>query len=201
MWEHVEGACPPITTTLLLQPYRRGHPSPSILHWCLVQLCCGRRARVHEMSSSVVKVGTWGGDGGSPCDITVAPQRLESVTIRWGKVIDWIAFSYRDSDGKTHTAGPWGGNGRGEGTETITFGPSEYVTEVAWSVGPFKLKNVERCITSIKLVTNVGTYGPFGHAVDSTHHSLPVLGNGSVVGMFARAGDYLDAIGFYVLPC
>lgn len=71
-------------------------------------------------SSSVVKVGTWGGDGGSPCDIMVAPQRLESVTIRWGKVIDWIAFSYRDSDGKTHTAGPWGGNGRGEGTETVS---------------------------------------------------------------------------------
>ncbi|CAN6289193.1 unnamed protein product [Urochloa humidicola] len=150
--------------------------------------------------SPLVKVGTWGGDCGSPCDITVAPQRLESVTIRWGKVIDWIAFSYRDRDGKTHTAGPWGGNGKGEGTETITLGPSEYVTEVDWSVGPFAFKNVERCITSMKLVTNLGTYGPFGHAVDSTHHSLPVLNNGSVVGMFARAGDFLDAIGFYVLP-
>jgi hypothetical protein len=30
---------------------------------------------------------------------------------------------------------------------------------------------------------------------------LPVLNNGSIVGMFARAGDFLDAIGFYVLPC
>ncbi|CAN6306340.1 unnamed protein product [Urochloa humidicola] len=153
------------------------------------------------MSCSVVKLGTWGGDCGSPYDITVAPQRLESVTIRWGKVIDWIAFTYRDHDGNTLTAGPWGGDGKGEGTETITLAPSEYVTEVAWSVGPFAFKNVERCITSIKLVTNLGTtYGPFGHAVDSTHHRLPVLNNGSVVGMFARAGDFLDAIGFYVLP-
>lgn len=67
-------------------------------------------------------------------------------------------------------------------------------------MGPFKLKNVERCITSVKLVTNLGVYGPFGHAVDSTHHSLPVLNNASIVGMFARAGDFLDAIGFYVLP-
>ncbi|XP_066381124.1 protein GOS9-like [Miscanthus floridulus] len=149
--------------------------------------------------SSVVKLGTWGGDGGSACDLTVAPQRLESITIRWGKVIDWIAFSYRDRSGKLHTAGPWGGNGKGEGTETITLEPSEYVTGVAWSVGPFTFKNVECCITSIKVVTNLRSYGPFGHGVDSTHHNLPVL-NGSVVGIFARAGDFLDAIGFYILP-
>lgn len=148
---------------------------------------------------SAVKIGTWGGDGGSPCDITVAPRRLESITIRWGKVLDWIAFSYRDQSGELHTAGPWGGNGKGEGTETITLEASEYVTGVAWSVGPFKFKNVERCITSFKVVTNLRSYGPFGHGVDSTHHSLPVL-DGSVVGMFARAGDFLDAIGFYVLP-
>ncbi|XP_062213392.1 protein GOS9-like [Phragmites australis] len=151
--------------------------------------------------SSVVKLGTWGGDGGSACDITVAPQRLESITIRWGKVLDSIAFTYRDREGQLHTAGPWGGNG-GEKADpdTITLGPSEYVTEVAWSVGPFKLKNVDRCISSIKFVTNHATYGPFGYGVDSTHHSMPVLNNGSIVGMFARAGDYLDAIGFYVLP-
>ncbi|CAD6258323.1 unnamed protein product [Miscanthus lutarioriparius] len=137
------------------------------------------------------------------------PQRLrhhggaaaagEHITIRWGKVIDWISFSYRDRSGKMHTAGPWGGNGKGEGTETITLEASEYVTGVAWSVGPFTLKNVERCITSIKVVSNLRSYGPFGHGVDSTHHNLPVL-NGSVVGMFSRAGDLLDAIGFYILP-
>jgi len=68
----------------------------------------------------VVKLGTWGGDGGSACDLTVAPQRLESITISWGKVIDWISFSYRDRSGKLHTAGPWGGNGKGEGTETVS---------------------------------------------------------------------------------
>ena len=81
----------------------------------------------------------------------------------------------------------------------ITLEPSEYVTGVAWSVGPFTFKNVECCITSIKVVTNLRSYGPFGHGVDSTHHNLPVL-NGRVVSMFARAGDFLDAIGFYILP-
>ena len=81
----------------------------------------------------------------------------------------------------------------------ITLEASEYVTGVAWSVGPFTFKNVECCITSIKVVSNLRSYGPFGHGVDSTHHNLPVL-NGSVVGVFARAGDFLDAIGFYILP-
>ena len=81
----------------------------------------------------------------------------------------------------------------------ITLKASEYVTGAAWSVGPFTFKNVECCITSIKVVTNLRSYGPFGHGVDSTHHNLPVL-NGSVVGVFARAGDFLDAIGFYILP-
>ncbi|GJN31716.1 hypothetical protein PR202_gb20146 [Eleusine coracana subsp. coracana] len=153
------------------------------------------------MQSSVVKLGTWGGNGGVNHDITVAPQRLESITIRWGKIIDSISFTYRDRDKQLHTAGPWGGTG-GEKDEPdkIILGPSEYITEVAWSVGPFKHKEVESCITSLKFVTNQATYGPFGYGVDSTHYSLPVLNNGSVVGMFARAGDYLDAIGFYVRP-
>lgn len=61
--------------------------------------------------SPVVKLGTWGGDGGVAHDITVAPQRLESITIRWGKVLDSVAFTYRDKDDQLHTAGPWGGAG------------------------------------------------------------------------------------------
>ncbi|KAL6650096.1 hypothetical protein ACP70R_014320 [Stipagrostis hirtigluma subsp. patula] len=74
------------------------------------------------------------------------------------------------------------------------------VTEVAWSVGPTKLEGVGHCVISLKFVTNHATYGPLGKGLDSTHYTMPVLNNGSVVGMFARAGDYLEAIGFYVLP-
>ncbi|KAM3295187.1 hypothetical protein ACQJBY_037826 [Aegilops geniculata] len=82
----------------------------------------------------------------------------------------------------------------------ITMGPIEYVTQVAWSVGPFQFKEIEDCVTSIKFVTNQGaTYGPFGRG-DGAHHSLPVLDGGSLVGMFCRAEDYLHAIGFYVRP-
>jgi len=103
------------------------------------------------MTSSVVKVGTWGAAGGSTHDITVAPQRLESITIRSGKIIDCISFSYRDREKQQHTAGPWGGKG-GTDENTITLEPAEYITEVGWSVGSFELEKVESCITSLKVV-------------------------------------------------
>ncbi|XP_062211490.1 horcolin-like isoform X2 [Phragmites australis] len=147
--------------------------------------------------SSLVKVGTWGGDAGIPLDITVAPQRLESIKLRWGKVIDWIAFSYRDREKQLHTAGPWGGNGKGEGDEEIILDASEYVTEIAGTVGP--IGDFTHTISSLKFVTNRANYGPFGRGA-GTPFNVPVLNNGSIVGMFARAGDFLDAIGFYILP-
>ena len=150
------------------------------------------------MQAGLVKIGTWGaGDHGSAYDITVAPRRLESISVRHGMIVDCISFSYRDRDGKLHTAGPWGGTG-GLKEETITLGPDEFVTEVAGAIGPFG-ELITHAVAWLKFVTNRGTYGPFGHG-DGTPFNVPVLNNGSIVGMFARADQYLDAIGFYVLP-
>jgi hypothetical protein len=60
----------------------------------------------------VTKIGTWGGSGGNPMDITEAPKRLESITVRSGPgVVAAIAFSYVDHAGQKHAAGPWGGSG------------------------------------------------------------------------------------------
>ncbi|XBH82235.1 hypothetical protein VPH35_070929 [Triticum aestivum] len=155
-----------------------------------------------QSPSPVVKLGAWGSDAGAAHDIDVraaAPHRLESIVVRRGKVIDSVAFTYTDEGGQLHTAGPWGGTG-GVEEDTITLGPTEYVTQVAWSVGPFEFKEIDDCVTSLKFVTNQGaTYGPFGRG-DGAHHSLPVLDGGSLVGMFCRAGDFLHAIGFYVRP-
>ncbi|TVU46646.1 hypothetical protein EJB05_06195, partial [Eragrostis curvula] len=148
----------------------------------------------HAVGSSVAKLGTWGGDGGSNHDITVAPRRLESITTHSGDVVDSIAFAYRDRDKILQTAGPWGGKGGNE--KTISLGPSEFVTEVVGTVGQ---KGKLHVVTSLKFVTNRDAYGPFGKA-EGTAFSVPVLNNGSIVGFFARAGDYLDAVGFYILP-
>ncbi|KAF0921392.1 hypothetical protein E2562_006962 [Oryza meyeriana var. granulata] len=146
---------------------------------------------------SLVKLGPWGGNhGGSEHDVTVAPQRLEGVSLRRGKVIDCISFTYLDKDKNLHTVGPWGGHG-GVATETITFGPSEYVKEVHGSVG--SIGDYTHVVTSLKFVTNHRTIGPFGDGA-GTPFGVPVLNNGSVVGFFARAGLYLEAVGVYVCP-
>ncbi|XP_015690546.1 protein GOS9-like [Oryza brachyantha] len=147
--------------------------------------------------SSLVKLGAWGGNhGGSEHDLTVAPQRLEGFSVRYGKVIDCISFSYLDKDKALHSVGPWGGAG-GVSTETITFGPSEYVKEVHGSLGP--IGDFTDVVTSLKFVTNHRTIGPFGHGT-GTPFVIPVLNNASIVGFFARAGLYLESIGIYVHP-
>lgn len=65
----------------------------------------------------------------------VPPCRLKSVTIGSDMVVDSIAFSYSDCNGQQHTAGPWGGY-RGS-NYTIHFGPTEFLTKVSGTIGPF----------------------------------------------------------------
>ncbi|BAF29458.2 Os12g0228700 [Oryza sativa Japonica Group] len=103
------------------------------------------------------KVGPWGGNGGTPQDITETPKRLESITIRSGEVVDSISFSYFDQAGQKRVAGPWGGPGGN--LNTIELSSSEFLKEVSGTFGTYYGSNV---ITFIKFVTNVKTYGPFG---------------------------------------
>ncbi|XP_052139285.1 mannose/glucose-specific lectin-like [Oryza glaberrima] len=140
------------------------------------------------------KVGPWGGNGGTPQDITETPKRLESITIRSGEVVDSISFSYFDQAGQKRVAGPWGGPGGNP--NTIELASSEFLKEVSGTFGTYYGSNV---ITSIKFVTNVKTYGPFGKQ-NGTPFNIPVQNNSSVVGFFGRGGKYLDAVGVYVHP-
>jgi hypothetical protein len=64
---------------------------------------------------------------------------------------------------------------------------------------------VVNVINSIKLVTNVKTYGPFGQDNGTpfsvpVQGNIPVQGNNGVSGFFGRSGKFLDAIGVYVHP-
>uniref|UniRef100_A0A0E0JIA7 Jacalin-type lectin domain-containing protein n=1 Tax=Oryza punctata TaxID=4537 RepID=A0A0E0JIA7_ORYPU len=68
---------------------------------------------------ALVKIGQWGGNGGSAQDISVAPCKLTSVTIRSGQAIDAITFSYVGMDGLEHVVGPWGGPGGSPTTSKI----------------------------------------------------------------------------------
>ncbi|CAN6213663.1 unnamed protein product [Urochloa humidicola] len=146
----------------------------------------------------VIKMGPWGGNGGSPQDITDASaiKHLESVTIRSGPVVDSIQFSYVDYAGQTHSAGPWGNSG-GEQVHTIQFAESEFITQLSGTIGPYGRVTT---ITSIKFVTNLNTtYGPWGQE-NGTPFTVPVQPNGAIVGFFAYGGAYLIAIGVYVRP-
>ncbi|EAY99840.1 hypothetical protein OsI_21834 [Oryza sativa Indica Group] len=137
------------------------------------------------MSTKLVKIGPWGGNGGGSVDISVPPNSLKNVTIRSGAAIDAIAFTYVGTDGNEHLAGPWGGGG-GNPT-TITLGSQEFVKGIS---GTFT--NV---VTNLQIVTNVTTYN-FGQG-GGTAFSLP-LQSGSVVGFFGRSGTLVDSIGVYV---
>lgn len=58
-----------------------------------------------------IKIGLWGGEGGTEFDLTEPPKRLESMTIRAGDSVDSIGFSYIDETGEEHSEGPFGGTG------------------------------------------------------------------------------------------
>uniref|UniRef100_A0ACD5X342 Uncharacterized protein n=1 Tax=Avena sativa TaxID=4498 RepID=A0ACD5X342_AVESA len=145
----------------------------------------------------VTMIGPWGGKSGDILDVPAMPRRLESVTICHDTYVESLAFSFIDQAGKKHTAGPWGAK-YGQHKETIEFAPSEFVTQVYGTMryGENTEKNV---IASLKIVTNVKTYGPFG-IPNTTTFNVPVYGDDSIVGFFARAGSYVEALGVYVSP-
>lgn len=71
--------------------------------------------------------------------------------------------------------------------------------EVSGTVGDYEGETI---VTSIKLVTNVKTYGPFGlnMAIDPSPFIVPVPGGSTITGFYARSGKHLNAIGVYVAP-
>lgn len=80
----------------------------------------------------------------------------------------------------------------------IELGPSEFVTAVYGTVGPFG--NYSSVITSLRFVTNAGKYGPFGQGI-GTHFQAPMhKGSSSIVGFFGRSSSCVESIGFYVVP-
>nr|CDM83580.1 unnamed protein product [Triticum aestivum] len=131
----------------------------------------------------------------------VEPVCLNSITIRSGKTLLAIAFSYSDKHGKPHHAGPWGANGGqliGSSFHTILLGPSEHLIQISGTVD-MNIEHSTDVITSITFTTNMSVYGPFG-----TREGLPfrskLVSNGSIVGFFVRAMCLIDAIGIYVKP-
>ncbi|CAO2162425.1 unnamed protein product [Urochloa humidicola] len=145
-----------------------------------------------ETSLPAIKIGPCGGSGGSPQDITSEPERLQSITILSGDVIDSIGFSYLDLAGHSRSAGPWGGSGGHP--HVIQIAANDFVTEVSGTVTIYKNKTV---VSALKIVTNLNSYGPYGNWTGAPF-TLQAQQGSAIVGMFARSAELLDAIGVYV---
>uniref|UniRef100_A0ACD5WE33 Uncharacterized protein n=1 Tax=Avena sativa TaxID=4498 RepID=A0ACD5WE33_AVESA len=150
-----------------------------------------------EKQDLITKVGPWGGDLGYMHyhDVDVVPRRLISVVICCGNMIDSLAFTYSGSDGQQHTAGPWGRSCmyRMGDFHTIMLGRLEIVKEVIGTVD-------QDALTSLSFVTNIGTYGPFGDGRGMPFRTPTQDNDSIIVGFFAMAAQYINAVGFYLAP-
>ncbi|CAL9135652.1 unnamed protein product [Musa textilis] len=144
----------------------------------------------HSTMNGAIKVGAWGGNGGSAFDMGPA-HRIISVTIFSGDVVDAVdvTFNYY---GKTETR-HFGGSGGN---------PHKIVLEEDESLvgmeGEFASYHGVVVVGKLGFTTNKNAYGPFGNT-GGTPFSLPIAA-GKISGFFGRDGQFLDAIGVYLEP-
>ncbi|CAL9778607.1 unnamed protein product [Musa acuminata subsp. burmannicoides] len=144
----------------------------------------------HLLMAGAIKVGTWGGNGGSEWDMGPA-YRIDSIKINAGDIIDAIEITFTRY-GLTETQ-HYGGTG-GEPHE-IAFEDGEYIMSMEGHVVDYYGLTI---IGKLTLTTNRRTFGPFG-AYERTPFSIPVA-EGKIAGFFGRAGSFIDAIGVYLIP-
>ncbi|XP_065018829.1 protein GOS9-like [Musa acuminata AAA Group] len=137
-----------------------------------------------------IKVGAWGGNGGSAWDMGAA-YRITNIKIRAGDAIDAIVITFTRY-GLIETK-HFGGSG---GTlYEIPLQEDEYLVGVEGSVDTLGRITLVRNLT---LRTNKKSYGPFGTS-GGKPFSVPVA-SGKIIGFFGRAGTMIDAIGVYLAP-
>ncbi|XP_065023700.1 horcolin-like [Musa acuminata AAA Group] len=143
------------------------------------------------MAEAVIKVGTWGANGGSHWDMGPA-DHIKSIKICAKGVVDSIAFMY--VVGETAEDTPRYG-GPGGAPNLIKFFDEEYLTAISGYIGEY---GGTPCISQLTFTTNMGTYGPYGDG-GGTPFNLPVE-EGKIARFYGRAGTYLKAIGVYLKP-
>ncbi|XP_073107280.1 protein GOS9-like [Elaeis guineensis] len=155
-----------------------------------------------------VVVGPWGGSGGTAWSFDNA-LTITKIKISVGDVVDSITFQY--TDGETTRWSPRFGGAGGNPKEllcqlinlrasvidihavNIDLGTNNNLKTISGYYGNYHGIIVIRSLT---FETTTGTYGPYGQE-EGTAFSLP-LKAGKVVGFFGHAGQWLDALGFYL---
>uniref|UniRef100_A0A453DHE2 Jacalin-type lectin domain-containing protein n=1 Tax=Aegilops tauschii subsp. strangulata TaxID=200361 RepID=A0A453DHE2_AEGTS len=120
------------------------HPTFHVSRHFTEDMRCDQEEEIPELETmrvedaGLARIGPCGEGGGRACDIKVVPQRLESVTIYSGSLVESLVFSYRDHDGKRHTAGPWGSH-PGENNDVVSI----------LSLQRFSRKSLERWVLTV----------------------------------------------------
>ncbi|CAL9108503.1 unnamed protein product [Musa acuminata var. zebrina] len=137
-----------------------------------------------------IKVGPWGGNGGSEWDMGAA-DRIIKIDIFASEVIAGILITFtRNGQKETKLFGSILGD-----PHPISLQEDEYLVGVEGSVDTMSEITLVRNLT---LRTNKESYGPFGSS-GGKPFSIPVA-SGKIVGFFGRAGAMIDAIGLYLAP-
>ncbi|CAL9087199.1 unnamed protein product [Musa textilis] len=147
----------------------------------------------HARKPSVVYTcGPCGGAGGGERDMGADPgTRILKVMVRHGLAVDAIRIMYR-RDGRDEWTDWWGGRGGQLAEIVLDDERDEYL---AWISGRYGICGGYLVIKSLTFASNKRTYGPFG-VEDGAPFKLDGGGQ-RIVGFFARAGQFLDAIGVY----
>ncbi|CAL4954869.1 unnamed protein product [Urochloa decumbens] len=151
-------------------------------------------------SSKVIKVGPWGGHGGSPWDD--GPHRgVRSITVTYARFLESMRVEYVDRSGRPVLAEKHGGGTRHSLSAKVELEyPYEFVTGVS---GCYRAAHggSPPVVRSLTFATSRGAvHGPFGDAgadADAVPFAYPMEG-GVVVGFAGRSGWHLDALGLYV---
>ncbi|KAJ3687900.1 hypothetical protein LUZ61_017064 [Rhynchospora tenuis] len=139
-----------------------------------------------------VKLGPLGGSGGDVRDMDPSViSRIVKIGIRHGGAIDGIVVHY-ERNGHEESTDLWGSEG-GELTE-ISFEANEYIIDVRGHVGTY---NDYTILKSLRLQTNLRTYGPYGAEEGQYSFDFSVQG-GQIIGFHGRSGQFIDAMGVYV---
>ncbi|CAL9044240.1 jacalin-related lectin 19-like [Musa acuminata AAA Group] len=146
-------------------------------------------------SSKTLKVGPWGGHGGSTWDDGINTG-VREITLVYDQCIDSIRVEY-DKNGKPFLAEKHGGNGGSTTTKIKLEHPEEYLTTISGHYCPMAYGG-SPVIRSLTFKSNQRTFGPFG-VQDGIPFTLPMEG-GMIVGFSGRCGWYLDAIGWCISP-
>ncbi|KAK2985353.1 hypothetical protein RJ640_002637 [Escallonia rubra] len=149
-------------------------------------------------------VGPWGGEGGGEWNYEPSGA-ITKIVIGHGVVIDSIIFIGKNDDGLVEYSPKFGGNG-GSTTQIDFDHPSEYLIGISLTYGTGTFITISQTgtrndvlsITSLRFITNVKAYGPFGSET-GTFASFPST-DSVITGFHGRAGLALDAIGIYVKP-